>query len=170
MQNDIMVNGMKALVLPCGILGTITSAINTINLYVGNYLLDQNAQFLTQRGIYPDPMVYVHARWRLSVCHGTALWWWVCASLPLIRFCYLWCWAGRALAALCVCVHVCVCLFVCVHVCACMCVYVCVFVCVCACLCVYVCVCLCLCVCVCVRVCLCVCLCAVAGRTTSCST
>lgn len=45
--------GLASLILPCGLIGTITSAVNTIELFVSSDLLDINAQFLQQRGVYP---------------------------------------------------------------------------------------------------------------------
>ncbi len=57
-QVDIHANGWKVLVLPCGIVGTIISAINTIELFVGSNLLQVNADFLVQRNVLP-PLQYV---------------------------------------------------------------------------------------------------------------
>jgi hypothetical protein len=56
------------MVLPCGLLGTITSAINTVELFVSPNLLEINAQFLVERNIYP-PLQYVF-------CNSCDAWSW----------------------------------------------------------------------------------------------
>ena len=83
----------------------------------------------------------------------------VCVRMCVYVYVY-WCayvyvyWCAYVCVCVCVCVHMCICVFVCI--CVCTCVYVCAYVCVCVCLCVFVCVCVC--VYLCVYVCTCVCM------------
>ena len=92
--------------------------------------------------------------------HSTGEWVCVCVSVCV---CVWVCVSECVWVYVCVCACTCVCECVCV--CTCVCVRVCVYVCVCVCVsvrvCVYVCVsvCVCVCTCVCVRVCVCACVC-----------
>ena len=45
LQEDVNLKGLKLFVLPCGIVGTIESAINTVELFVGEYLVDVNVRW-----------------------------------------------------------------------------------------------------------------------------
>lgn len=47
LQEDVNLKGLKLFVLPCGIVGTIESAINTVELFVGEYLVDVNVRWET---------------------------------------------------------------------------------------------------------------------------
>lgn len=55
---DVAKNGVHIFVLPCGILGTVESAVLTASLFLGDgpSLYQRNQQFLMERGVYPTPM------------------------------------------------------------------------------------------------------------------
>lgn len=54
---DVSLNGLNIMVLPCGLLGTITSVLNTVDLFNGTQteLQNRNIAFLVDRGVWPAP-------------------------------------------------------------------------------------------------------------------
>lgn len=54
---DVSLNGLNVMVLPCGLLGTITSVLNTLDLFNGTQteLQTRNINFLMDRGVWPQP-------------------------------------------------------------------------------------------------------------------
>lgn len=54
---DVSLNGLNIMVLPCGLLGTVTSVLNTVDLFNGTQteLQDRNINFLMDRGVWPAP-------------------------------------------------------------------------------------------------------------------
>jgi len=58
---DVRQGGMRVTVLPCGILGTVDNVLATVNLFLGDGegLVERNAEFLSQRGLFPkNPVPY----------------------------------------------------------------------------------------------------------------
>jgi len=49
---DLQQNGLAVLVMPCGILGTIESIVNTASLFIGPDLDGSNRKFLLERGVW----------------------------------------------------------------------------------------------------------------------
>jgi hypothetical protein len=51
---DVKMNGVQVMVLPCGLLGTISSAIKTVSLFNGANIAQNNIAFLAERGTWPQ--------------------------------------------------------------------------------------------------------------------
>jgi hypothetical protein len=54
---DLQANGMQVMIMPCGIKGTIESAIKTVGLFIGDDIVKPNMDFLLERKVYPAPWV-----------------------------------------------------------------------------------------------------------------
>ena len=54
--SDVAANGVGLYVLPCGLLGTVTSALATVGLFDGSpqEMATANIDFLVERGVWPD--------------------------------------------------------------------------------------------------------------------
>jgi hypothetical protein len=54
---DVNVNGLQIMVLPCGLLGTVSSVLKTVGLFSGNasQLATSNIDFLVERNVWPSP-------------------------------------------------------------------------------------------------------------------
>lgn len=51
---DVKMNGVQIMALPCGLLGTIASAIKTVSLFNGANIASSNIDFLAERGTWPQ--------------------------------------------------------------------------------------------------------------------
>lgn len=58
-QADVTSNGVHLFALPCGLLGTVTSALKTASLFNGTGMEQRNMEFLVERGVFDSmPAAY----------------------------------------------------------------------------------------------------------------
>lgn len=57
---EASINGMRVFLMPCGVIGSVSSIINTVGLFTSTNettLADTNIDFLRYRGVWPNPSV-----------------------------------------------------------------------------------------------------------------
>jgi hypothetical protein len=64
-QAEVAAQGLHVLLMPCGLLGTVDSALATVNLFVseGEAEIEANAAFLTDYNIMPSPLPSFNNSW-----------------------------------------------------------------------------------------------------------